>query len=109
MGALKPARKLPFVLVWGVLAWGGGTAFLTSVVDWRTGRHLQPLILFARCVIFLSLGLLMGLLLWNKLQVASREKTTRNRTVARFLIFVAVMLGLIYALAVLSNHKSPSL
>jgi hypothetical protein len=98
MESLKPPQKKAFVLLWGVFGWGGITALVITFLDWHTNRHLTPLLVVARLAIFLCLGIFMGELMWNKREALARKKMARTQSILQFVLFVAVMLGLTYAL-----------
>jgi len=46
----------------------------------------------------------MGLLLWNRLEALDRKKLTRTGDIVRFVLFISLMLGLVYALWAMTRH-----
>jgi hypothetical protein len=107
MEQAKPARKALFVFVWGVLVWGGSTALAITFFDWyATHQIAAPHKIIGRFVIFMAGGILIGLLLWNRLEAPSREKLTRTRTgsIVQLALFVGLMLGLAYVLWAITRH-----
>jgi uncharacterized membrane protein YidH (DUF202 family) len=105
MEQVKPRRKALFVFIWGVLIWGGSTALAITFFDWYTTHQIAaPHKIVGRFVIFMAGGILMGLLLWNRLQAPDRRKLTRTGDVVRFVLFVSLMLGLVYAVWAMTRH-----
>jgi uncharacterized membrane protein YidH (DUF202 family) len=98
MESLKPGRKTLFVLLWGVLGWGASTASLITIFDGLTTHHLGTFTVLGRFVIFMSLGVIMGELMWNRREALAHKKTTRSSNIVRGVLFVAMMLGLIFVL-----------
>jgi|HubBroStandDraft_4_1064222.scaffolds.fasta_scaffold420821_1 hypothetical protein len=105
MEQVKPRRKALFVIVWGVLIWGASTALAITFFDWYTTHQIAaPDKIVDRFVIFMAGGILMGLLLWNRLQTLDLKKLTRTGYVVRFVLFVSLMLGLGYVLWAMTRH-----
>jgi hypothetical protein len=105
MEQVKPRRKELFVFIWGVLIWGGSTALAITFFDWYTTHQIAaPHKIVVRFVLFMATGILMGLLLWNRLEALDRKKLTRTGDIVRFVLFISLMLGLVYALWAMTRH-----
>jgi uncharacterized membrane protein YidH (DUF202 family) len=96
MELVKPPRKTLFVLVWGVLGFGCGTALLSTFVDLHAARHLTPSHFVLQFAINMSFGVLMGHLRWERLYAVDRKKMARSETAVRFVLFAAIMVVLAY-------------
>jgi hypothetical protein len=108
MTPLKPMRKTAFAFVWGVLAWGGGTALLVTLWDRKTDGYVRPGEVVARFVIFMSLGYFFGLRLWDGFGAAGRIKDmTRSQIIVRAVILVGLVLFLVYVPRFLNRHFPP--
>jgi hypothetical protein len=94
MESMKPPRRTLFVLLWGVLGFGGGTALLATVVDWHAARHLTPAHIVFRFVIYMALGIVYGRFLWDRVTNTDYKKLSRTQTIVRSVLFIGLMLGL---------------
>ena len=105
MEQVKTLRKTLFVFVWGVLMWGGSTALAITLFDWYTTHRIEtPYNIVGRFVIFMALGILQGLFMWNRLETLGHTKPTRTGSIVRGVLFIGLMLGLSYALWTMSRH-----
>src|ERR1700683_2524029 len=105
MEQVKPRSKPLFVFIWGVLIWGGSTSLAITFFDWYTDHQIAaPHKIVGRFVLFMAVGILMGLLLWNRREALDRKKMTRTGNIARFVLFISLMLGLVYALWAMIRH-----
>ena len=97
MTPAKPAPKTVFALIWGVLAWGGSTALLATLWDWRTNGDLRLGNVASRFVIFMSLGYFFGLWLWARVGAPGPTKRmTRVQIIMRTALLVGLVLFLVY-------------
>ncbi|MGH9701484.1 MAG: hypothetical protein ACRD52_18765, partial [Candidatus Acidiferrales bacterium] len=79
MTQAKAPRKAFFVLIWGVLMWGGSTALLMTLFNWYTPRQFgSGYEIVGRFVIFMGLGIYWGLYMWQKLSTLHSGKRTRT-------------------------------
>ena len=105
MEQAKPPRKALFIFVWGVLLWGGSTALAITLFNWYTTRRGETSYeVVGRFVIFMALGILWGLLVWNRREALGRRKLTRTGNILRFVLFVSLILGLAYVLWTMTRH-----
>jgi hypothetical protein len=105
MTPAKPAPKKVFAFIWGVLAWGGGTALLATLWDWRTNGDLRLGNVVFRFVIFMSLGYFFGLWLWSRVGASGHTKRmTRGQIIMRTALLVGLMLFLVYVPRFFSRH-----
>lgn len=105
MEQVKTPRKALFVFVWGVLIWGGSTALAITLFNWYTSRRIEtPYHIIARFVMFMAMGILLGLRLWNGRKALGHKKLTRKGNILRGVLFLALMLGLSYALWAMSRN-----
>ena len=104
MEQVKTPRKALLVFVWGVLMLGGSTALAITLFDWYTTQRIEtPYNIVGRFVTFMAVGVLYGLDLWNR-RDTGRIKPTRTGNILRGVVFLALMLGLSYALWTMSRH-----
>src|ERR1700733_2263638 len=105
MTSPKPAQKTVFAFVWGVLAWGGTTALLGTLWDWRTNGDLRLGNVVARFVIFMSFGYFFGLGLWNRVgALGHMKRMTRGQIIVRAVLLVGLMLFLVCVPRFFSRH-----
>jgi hypothetical protein len=105
MEQVKSPKKTLFVFVWGVLACGGSTALAITLLEWYATRQIgAPYKIIGRFAIFMALGILMGLLLWNRREALNHKKPTRTGSIVQLALFVVLMLGLAYALWAMTPH-----
>jgi len=91
----RPGQGL-LLLVWGGL-WGPTVALLATVFDWYRTRQLEPPLRIAlRFVIFIIIGILYGLVVYRYPKLFVGKKPTRAASVTRFILFIALMLGLAF-------------
>ena len=105
MEQVKTPRKALFVFVWGVLMWGGSTALAITLFNWYRTHQIETLYeIVARFVILMAVGVWYGLDLWNRREALGHKKLTRTGNIVRGAFFLALMLGLSYALWTMSRH-----
>jgi uncharacterized membrane protein YidH (DUF202 family) len=105
MDQAKAAKKVLFVVAWGVLLWGGSTALAITLFDWYTTHRLgTPYEVVGRFVIFMIGGIWCGLLAWNRREAIGHRKPTRTGSAVRLVLFVILMVGLTCALWAMSRH-----
>jgi hypothetical protein len=99
----NPPRQARFVFVWGVLGWGGSTALAIALFNWYTTRHVETNYRIAgRFLIFMALGAVWGLRIWNRRDELGRKKLTRAASITQLVLVVSIMLGL--ALRAMAHH-----
>lgn len=100
MKQVARSRKVVWVLVWGVLFWGAGTALGISILEWHSTGHFGSFYgVVGRFVIFMIGGVLVGLSMWKSLESSGRKKKmTRTKAIAHTVLFFMVMLALAYLL-----------
>ena len=105
MEQVRTPRKALFVFVWGVLIWGCSTALAITLFDWYTTHRVEMSYkVVVRFIVFMAGGILYGLHLWNRREALDRVKPTRTGNIVRGVLFLALMLGLAYALWTMSRH-----
>lgn len=98
MEQVKAPKKALFVLVWGVLVWGGSTALAMTLFDRYTHQIDAPYEVVVRFVLFMAAGVLWGLWMWNGREAIGRRERRRTGTIVRLVLFIGLMTGLVYAL-----------
>jgi hypothetical protein len=105
MEQVKPRSKALFVFIWGVLIWGGSTALAITFFDWYTDHQIAATHkIVGRFALFMAAGILIGLLLWNRVEALGRKKLRRTGNIVRYVLFISLMLGLVYALWAMTRH-----
>jgi MFS family permease len=101
----NPPRKALFIFVWGVLGWGFSTALAITLFDWYTTRHIETYNrIVGRFLIFVALGAVWGLRIWNRRDELGRKKLTRAASITQLVLFIGLMLGLAFALWAMAHH-----
>jgi NhaP-type Na+/H+ or K+/H+ antiporter len=97
-------RKALFILVWGVLGWGGGVTVFNVLFDWYSMRRIDSLShLVIRLGLNMAMGVVVGYLLWRR-HVTVSIKSTRTQIVVRVLLLVFLMLALAYVLWLMAGR-----
>jgi hypothetical protein len=105
MEQVRRPRKALFVVVWGVLIWGGSTALAITLFNWYTTHRIETVYhIVGRFVLFMVGGIWLGLFLWNRLEALGRKKLTRTGNAIRLVLFISLMFALAYALWAISRH-----
>lgn len=93
-------RKWSFIFVVGVLLWGGGTALSVTLLNWYDTGHLDSPWSIAGCfLIFMIGGILFGRSMWKlRSNPLPSPMAIQTGKMGRFVLFVALMLGLIFLL-----------
>jgi len=105
MEQARPPSKARFVVVRGVLLWGSSTALVMTLFNWYTTHRIETIYhIVGRFVIFMTLGIWWGLLMWNRLETLGQRKPTRTGTAVRLVLFISLMLALAYALWTMGRH-----
>lgn len=101
-----PATKASFIIVWGVLGWGGSVALAITLIDRHRIHNIgTPYQIVARFAIFMAAGIIFGLQLWNRSGACGRTKLTPSiGNVLRVVLFFTLMVGLAFALWVMSHY-----
>ena len=107
MEQAKAPRKALFILIWGVLFWGGSTALAITLFDRYLDRHFDtPYTVVVRFVTYMAAGILWGLWLWawSGRRAMGRQEPTRTGTIVRLALFIGLMTGLACALWIMTRH-----
>jgi hypothetical protein len=95
MEQVKPSGKTRFVLVQGVLVWGGGTALLSTLLDYYMSHGFStPAEIIFRFAGFMAAGTLWGILMWNRHEERGGWKPTRTGNFVRLVFFTGLTLWL---------------
>jgi hypothetical protein len=99
MEEVGPSRKVRFILVQGVLLWGGSVALFTWFLDWHRTGHADSIYgIVWRFAICMTCGYFCGLWMWKTREITGRRQVSRDRAIADTVLFLAVMGGLAYLL-----------
>jgi hypothetical protein len=94
--ALDEAR---FVVVWGVLGWGGSTALLITLANWYTTHRIEtPYMVGGRFVVFMGSGIVFGMFVWSRREALGIRTATRTGNILRLVFFIILMFALAIAL-----------
>lgn len=105
MEQVKPPGKLRFVVVWGVLLWGGPVALAITLFNRYADHRIEtPSEIIGRFVIFIGGGFLYGLSLWSRRGTLRPANPTKAGSILRFVVFVGLMAGLVYVLWAMARH-----
>ena len=93
------ASKVRVVLLRGVLAWGFSTALLITLFNWYSTHQIENWIeISGRFVIYMAMGIPLGLFIWRKREEQAIRKPTRTLNIIRLVFFIALMAASAYAL-----------
>jgi drug/metabolite transporter (DMT)-like permease len=87
----------------GGACWGGITALAITLLNWYNAQHIETLRrVIGRFAIFILLGILVSFLPVGP--IFQNRKPTRTQTIALFVLFICLMLGLAYLLWTMVRH-----
>jgi len=87
---------------WGV--WGICTALAVTLFDWYRNRHFDSWLEIAgRIAIFVAVGIFLGPFVSKRMRARGDKTPTRAASIARFALFILLMLALAYVLWVMAK------